>query len=40
LEVWISLIGFTAVYALLAIAAIFVAVKIVRKDVTEEGSGL
>lgn len=39
-EVWITLTGFTAVYALLAVAAVFVAVKIVRRDVTEEGSGL
>ena len=38
-EVWISLIGFTVIYALLAAAALFVAVKIVRQDVTE-GSGL
>ncbi|WP_196593626.1 cytochrome ubiquinol oxidase subunit I [Pectinatus sottacetonis] len=40
-EVWISLIGFTVVYALLAVAAIFVSVRIIKKDVTaEEGGGL
>lgn len=38
-EVWITVIGFTAVYALLAVAAIFIAVKIVRQDAAE-GSGL
>lgn len=40
-EVWISMIGFTVVYALLAVAAVFVAVKIIKKDITaEERSGL
>ena len=40
-EVWLTMIGFTLVYLLLAIAAIYISVKFIQKDsgpVSERGS--
>lgn len=39
MEVWLSMIGFTVLYGLLAIAALFIAFKIIHQD-TAERSGL